>query len=154
LHQNYPFPFFKEKLKLNKKRILKTARYPEPLFTESIHKCAIEYSSLPNEIQFAKDLAKLKIYLDTLISKGCTVILFETPIEQALNNTLKMRYERSAIRSVLINKKLFWITPDTLNRYTTNDGIHLLEESVYTYLNYLNSQSSSPINRTQPGVKN
>ncbi|OUJ71201.1 hypothetical protein [Hymenobacter crusticola] len=131
------FSFLKEQIKPSKIRQLKLARYPEPQYSQELTHFKEEYQVLPDSLRLRQDLDSLQYYLNYLSSKNCKIFFFEMPVDRQLSNYPKMKSEKYALQQVF-DKKIKWVAPDTLGRYATIDGVHLLEKSVYQYLAYFN----------------
>ena len=139
-HKHYPFSMVKELLKPAAKRNLKTEKYPEPQYSQSLLKYTEDYGQLNDTIGFQKSLWQLKRNLSYLQAKGSTVVFFEMPVERQLHQLPKKAFERTAIQNVFAEDSFIWIPADTINCYSTDDGVHLLEKSKVDYLEYLNAQ--------------
>lgn len=68
---------------------------------------------------------------------------FEMPLDPILAESQLATYQRNTIKSILSGSGYRWITPDSLKDYETEDGIHLLEKSVFKYFKYLDSKSNN-----------
>jgi hypothetical protein len=138
--KHYPFSLVKEILKPSANRQLKTEKYPEPRYSQSVQKYGEDYSRLNDTIGLHKTLLQLKRNLSYLQSKGSTVVFFEMPVEHHLDKLAKKSFERSAIQSAFAKNSFIWIPADTMGAYSTDDGVHLLEKSKVDFLEYLNTQ--------------
>lgn len=110
------------------------------LYANAYNKYKDSYNKLPEDAQFGNDLKKLKKYVDYISARGCNIIFFEMPVEHELIDSPLALFQRNALKSIFGSEKYKWVFPCRSDEYETEDGIHLIEDSVYRYYKYLDKK--------------
>lgn len=138
--QNKFFPLIIDKFKSGNTAQASKRKPKDDLFLQLFASTKEEYSKPVNLVSYNKTLRELKKHLEYLSAKGTFIAFFEVPIEHDLINSPKLVSQRQALKLAFADKKYNWIQPDTINRYYTGDGKHLLEESFVRFTKYFKTQ--------------
>ncbi|MCE7066127.1 hypothetical protein [Dyadobacter sp. CY326] len=103
------------------------------------------YNELPNVDKFRSDIERLKSNIDLIVSRGCQVIFFESPMDPVLENASLFAFQRDVLKIVFSPGQFRWIAPDLLEKYETEDGIHLTVGSSQKFAGYIVRQITENI---------
>ncbi|TAH26145.1 MAG: hypothetical protein EAZ07_05505 [Cytophagales bacterium] len=126
-----------KKIKPQIKKLDSRGVFFREIFYHHIEQLRHEYSSISDSLKYIQHLNKVDMQLQYLTAKGCTIYLFEVPIEKELALSKRAKFLRFKNHQILNNKNYQWIPYDYHNFYKTTDGIHLLQNESYIYEKYI-----------------
>jgi hypothetical protein len=103
------------------------------------------YKDRPEQHKFFNDINHLKSNIELVVSKGCEVIFFESPMDPVLEDAPLFHFQRQALREMFSENDFRWIRADQHDAYETEDGIHLTHNSLQKFTKYIEAQISEVI---------
>lgn len=116
----------------------------DPLRQQEIDRLATENQPLPDaefQILLAQEIAVLKSQIQALEAAQVEVLLFNPPVEPALQNTPRQKAIQAELRSQFPESQYNWL-PDAPGDWLTSDGLHLVPQEVERYTNWLRDRLS------------
>ncbi|PCI27952.1 MAG: hypothetical protein COB67_07405 [SAR324 cluster bacterium] len=107
--------------------------YMKEIRNEHIYKMNLMIHKKNLIMPFILDQSKLdnlKSLINYFEENGTLVFFFEMPIAKELENSAQLKRQRDIIKNNFENE---WLEIPKLNKYMTEDGIHLMYKSAYTF---------------------
>jgi hypothetical protein len=138
LKKNRFLPNIVDRIKTPPDNSSHTHRPPAVLYDKLLAKAQKEWWDLPNESKLRTDqnFSRLKETLADFAKKGCTIYLYEVPMDRSLYKSPLLTYQRNCFTKLSKDEGYKFIRADTSRSYNTGDGIHILRGDGAIYINY------------------
>lgn len=82
----------------------------------------------------------IKFQISQLRKDGVRVVLFDIPVEQRVQSTVRKQQVRALMRKLFPIKQFEWLPEPPSRHWKTSDGIHLVSSDAKDYAAFLRNQ--------------